>query len=208
VPNNTCVTDFKIFSVFCFLISFWVIPRRLNFMYRRSGILCSIFIGGVHFQAQWNHPKESTQLYLYGWCKSCSMTHGLTSLRISAKLQQHPTHTHTPTSVYEWISREPVAWPWHNLAASQRRPYCASVNSHSPVGASQLAVRRRWLSLCNVWPSHSQWPSEQIRFITTIRLLIVQLTCRLFGKASHHPGLSAPLTAQIWLHANSGFSQS
>jgi len=26
-----------------------------------------------------------------------------------------------------WISREPVAWPWCNLAASQRRPYCASV---------------------------------------------------------------------------------
>jgi hypothetical protein len=57
-----------------------------------------------------------------------------------------------------WISREPVAWPWCNLAASQRRPYCASVNS----GASQSAVRRRWLSLCTVWPSHSQWPSEQI----------------------------------------------
>ena len=33
-----------------------------------------------------------------------------------------------------WISREPVAWPWCNLAASQRRPYCASVNSHTPVG--------------------------------------------------------------------------
>jgi hypothetical protein len=31
------------------------------------------------------------------------------------------------------ISREPVAWPWWNLAASQRRPFCASVNSHSPV---------------------------------------------------------------------------
>ena len=33
-----------------------------------------------------------------------------------------------------WISREPVAWPWCNLAVSQRRPYCATVNSHSPVG--------------------------------------------------------------------------
>jgi hypothetical protein len=32
------------------------------------------------------------------------------------------------------ISREPVAWPWCNLAASQRRPYCASVKKHSPVG--------------------------------------------------------------------------
>jgi len=26
-----------------------------------------------------------------------------------------------------WISREPVRWPWCNLAASQRRHYCAFV---------------------------------------------------------------------------------
>jgi hypothetical protein len=39
-----------------------------------------------------------------------------------------------------WISREPVGWPWCNLAASQRCPYCASVNSHSPVGL----VSRQW----------------------------------------------------------------
>jgi hypothetical protein len=32
-----------------------------------------------------------------------------------------------------WISWEPVVWPWCNLAASPRRPYCAFVNSHSPV---------------------------------------------------------------------------
>ena len=45
-----------------------------------------------------------------------------------------------------------------------------------------------------MWPSHSQWPSEPISFITTMRLPIRQLSCRLlFGKASHHPGLSAPL---------------
>jgi hypothetical protein len=39
-----------------------------------------------------------------------------------------------------WISREPVTWPWCNMAASQRRPYCASVNSHSPVGLDS----RQW----------------------------------------------------------------
>jgi len=39
-----------------------------------------------------------------------------------------------------WKSREPVAWPWFNLAASQRRPYCASVKSHLPVGL----VSRQW----------------------------------------------------------------
>jgi hypothetical protein len=54
-----------------------------------------------------------------------------------------------------WISREPVAWPWCNLAFSQRRPYCASVKIHS-LGTSQSAVRRRWLNLCTVGPSHSQ----------------------------------------------------
>jgi hypothetical protein len=39
-----------------------------------------------------------------------------------------------------WISREPIAWPWCNLAANQRRPYCTSVNSHCPVGL----VSRQW----------------------------------------------------------------
>jgi len=37
------------------------------------------------------------------------------------------------------------------------------------------------------------WPSEQIAVITSMRLPILQLSCRFFGKASHHPGLSAPL---------------
>jgi len=36
------------------------------------------------------------------------------------------------------ISQEPVTWPWCNLAASQTRPYCASVNIHSPVGLVSL----------------------------------------------------------------------
>ena len=37
------------------------------------------------------------------------------------------------------------------------------------------------------------WPSEQISFITTMRLPILQFSCRIFSKASHHPGTSAPL---------------
>ena len=62
------------------------------------------------------------------------------------------------------------------------------------LGASQSAVRCLWLSLCTLCPSHSQSPSEQISFITIMRLPILQLLCRLFsGKASYHPGLSAPL---------------
>jgi len=55
-------------------------------------------------------------------------------------------------------------------------------------------VRSRWLSLCIVWPLHAQWSSEQISFITTMRLPNLQLSCRFFfGKESHHPGLSGPL---------------
>jgi hypothetical protein len=39
-----------------------------------------------------------------------------------------------------WISREPITWPWCNLAGSQRRPYNASMNRHSPMGL----VSRHW----------------------------------------------------------------
>jgi len=39
-----------------------------------------------------------------------------------------------------WVSQEPFLWPWCNLAASQRRPYCTSVSSHSPVGL----VSQQW----------------------------------------------------------------
>ena len=53
------------------------------------------------------------------------------------------------------ISREPVQWPWWNLAVSQRRPYCASVNNHSPVGL----VSWQWDAVhwvCVLWQSYSQ----------------------------------------------------
>ena len=39
-----------------------------------------------------------------------------------------------------WISREPFTWPWCNLVASQRRPYCSYVNSLCHVGL----VSRQW----------------------------------------------------------------
>ena len=54
-----------------------------------------------------------------------------------------------------WISRKPVAWPGCNLASSQKRTYCVSVKSPCR-GASQSAVRRRWMGLCSVWLLHSQ----------------------------------------------------
>jgi hypothetical protein len=107
-----------------------------------------------------------------------------------------------------WISRESVAWPWCNLAASQRRLYCASLNSHSSLGL----VSRQWDAVdkaCVLCDRRTH--NDRARRSASSR----QCTCPFyssnagfFGKASHHSGLSAPPTAQIWLPATSGFSQS
>ena len=51
-----------------------------------------------------------------------------------------------------WTSQEPVSWPWYNLVASHRRPYCASGNSHSPTGL----VSWQWDAIdstCVLWLS-------------------------------------------------------
>jgi len=104
-----------------------------------------------------------------------------------------------------WISQELVAWPWCNLAASQRRPYCISMNSLSPMGL----VSRQWDTddwACVLCDHHIH--NDQASRSASSR----HCTCPLysshagfFGKASHHPGLSAPPTAQIWLPETSGF---
>ena len=91
-----------------------------------------------------------------------------------------------------WISREPVAWPWCNLAASQRRPYCASVNSHSPVGL----VSRQW----NVVDWTCVLGDRRIHNDRASRsALSRQCACPFcrycagfFGKASQQPGLYPP----------------
>jgi len=60
--------------------------------------------------------------------------------------------------------------------------------------ASQSVVRCRWMSLCTVWTSHSQWPSEQISESASMRLPILQLSCSLsLDRTSHHPDLSTHL---------------
>jgi hypothetical protein len=86
-----------------------------------------------------------------------------------------------------WISPEPVAWPWCNLAASQRRPYCASVGL---VSRQWDAVDRACV-LCdrrihNERASRSaSWRQRSCPFYSS--------RAGLSGKTSHHPGLSAPL---------------
>jgi len=55
--------------------------------------------------------------------------------------KMHGTYEGCPESVRPfWISREWTAWPWCNLVPSRRRPYCTSLNSHSPLGL----VSRQW----------------------------------------------------------------
>jgi len=68
-------------------------------------------------------------------------THSIRSAQSVLKLSRRTVYKACPESIQLfWISREPVVWPWCNLTASQKRPYCASVNSHSPVGL----VSRQW----------------------------------------------------------------
>jgi len=88
------------------------------------------------------------------------------------------------------ISRELVMWPWCNWAASQRRPYCAFVNSRSPVGL----VSRQWDTVdwaCVLYDRriHSDRASRSDNAPEHSTALVQALV----GKTSHHPGLSAPL---------------
>ena len=130
-------------------------------------------------------------------------------MRHAADLIRHrdtPTHAfgHSHRRKYEgcpasirpfWVSREPVAWPWYNLAASQRRPHCASVNSHYPVGL----VSRQWDAvdwacvLCD-----RRIHSDRARRSASSRQCARPFYSShagffFFGKTSNHPGLSAPL---------------
>ena len=93
-----------------------------------------------------------------------------------------------------WISREPIAWLWCNLAASQRTSYCAYVNSHSPVGL----VSRQWDAvdwacvLCDLRVhNHRASRSDNVPAHSTA---LVQV---FFWQASHHPDLSAPLQTRF-----------
>jgi hypothetical protein len=65
------------------------------------------------------------------------------------------------------VLREPVVWPWCNLAVSQRRRYCATANSHSSKGP----VSRLWDG--TDWPcvlyNHSH---SQISYLSTAILAL------------------------------------
>ena len=129
--------------------------------------------------------------------------------RYNSRLMYVCMYVGCPESIQPfWISREPLAWSSCNLAGVQRRPYCPSVKSHCPVGL----VIRQWDAIdwaCVLCDRRiQQWPSEQISFITTMRLPILQHSCRLFWQSITSTRSVSPPTAQFWLPATSGFSQS
>jgi hypothetical protein len=105
-------------------------------------------------------------------------------------------HEGCPESIQPfWISLEPIVWPWCNFATSQRRPYCASVNSHSSMGL----VSRQWDAFHWACVTRDRRiHNDRARRSASLR----QCACPLYshvqafgggGKALHHPGLSAPL---------------
>ena len=71
------------------------------------------------------------------------------------------------------------------------------MNSHSPLGL----VSRQWDAVdraCVLCDRRiSQWPSEQISFITTMRRPILQLSCRLLWQSITSPQSVSPPTDQI-----------
>jgi hypothetical protein len=102
------------------------------------------------------------------------------------------------------LSQEPVMWPWCNLAASQRRHYCASVNSHFPVGL----VSQQWDAInwaCVLCDRHIH-NDRASRSASSWQCACPFYSSRagFFGKASYQPGLSAPPQPRfgsLWLPA-------
>ena len=93
-----------------------------------------------------------------------------------------------------WISREPVSWPWWNLAANQRTLHCPSMNSHSPVGL----VSRQWdaADWAYVLCDRHIYGARANR---SMRLSILQLSCRIFCQS-----ITSPRSAQAPLQPRFG----
>ena len=91
-------------------------------------------------------------------------------------------------------------WPWGNTGASQRR-HCASVNSYSPVGL----VSRQWdaVEWACVLCDRRIHNDRAIRSASSRQCACPFYICRAGfffgggGKASHHPGLSAPIQPRL-----------
>ena len=132
------------------------------------------------------------------------------SIVVGITYLQHSIYKGCPESIRPfWISWEFVAWPWYNLAASQRKPCCSSVNSHSPLGL----VSRQWDAVnCACVLCDRRIHNDRASRSASSR----QCSCPFYSSRAgfffflvkHHIAqVCKPPTAQIWLPATSGFSQ-
>jgi hypothetical protein len=106
------------------------------------------------------------------------------------------TYEGCPESIQPfWISREPVVWPWCNLADNERRPCCASVKSLSRGLVSRQWDAFHWVCVLCDRRMHNGQASRS----ASSR----QCACAFYSShagfffwqsiTSHHPGLSAPI---------------
>ena len=107
-----------------------------------------------------------------------------------------------------WISWEPVAWPWCNMAASQRRPYYASANSNSPMGlVSQQWDGVDWACVLCDCRIDNNWANRSAS-LRQCACLFYRSRAAFFWQSITSPRSVSPPTGQICLPATSGFSQS
>jgi hypothetical protein len=92
-----------------------------------------------------------------------------------------------------WISRLLIAWPRCILAASQRKPDCASVNSHSPMGlVSQQWDSVDWACVICDRPIHNDWASRTASS-RQCACPFCNSHAGFLGAKLHHPSLSVRL---------------
>ena len=109
-----------------------------------------------------------------------------------------PSYMDCPESICPfWITWELVVWPWCNLAASQRKPYCTCVNSNSPVGL----VSRQWDAidracvLCDRPVQNGR--ASRLASSRQCACPIYSSHADFFDIASHHPRLSTPYNLDL-----------
>jgi hypothetical protein len=105
-----------------------------------------------------------------------------------------------------WISREAVAWSWCNLAASQRRLYCSTVNSHYPVGlVSRQWDAVDWACVRVTVAFRMTERADQLHHDNAPAHSTALVQAFFFWQSITSPRSVSSPPAQIWLPATSGF---
>jgi len=142
------------------------------------------------------------KLYFFTSARTPKMEPFIINFTFTYILELQGNHKGCPESIQPfWISWGPVAWSWCNLAASQRRLYCSSMNSHSPVGL----ISRQWNAvdwayvLCDL-RIHNDWSSKSASSRQCACPFYSSRAGFFFWQSITSPRSVSPPTAQIWLH--------